>query len=531
MQTPTLDYDTAPTQSPDMVLSGKALGLRYDGTNESATWEAIVDRVIALQAAGFTTIAVQIEGVITLGTDLGVVDGFAHALATYTGNMLLEGMTSSAGFKAANGVVAVAQTRVLVNRKCGNSGGATGDKHVKFNRITVDGNAFNQTVNTHGMSARFATDIEWNWCTFKNTYGLDTSTNETFAVDFLQSWHGRWFGCRVFSDDGGHMASGFSANNSTDVSWTGNWAYNCVHGQGMTSAYCTGVAIIGNIAYGNGANGINLEHHTEGSVTVANNVCGVKTLSGLNANNPLASSTAMPNAVHGINILSCQHVSITGNVCEYNTQNGINVAYDGSVNAFDLTGGGNVCRANVQDGVYVSHGYDVDLGVRSQANGRYGFYNDTPSTNGSVRFYGSAIGNTSFGVNQIGSGNAPYTDIIDLEISANNGGSGNNQVQMGAGGTAVTFQPYGVMTQRVPAVPGAVTTPAANPYPFDCLVTLSPNATTAGLTVQVIDAIGAYGTVVTLTGAAPIAVLVKRRGSIQFGAGTLGTITWTWRRV
>lgn len=129
--------------------------------------------------------------------------------------------------------------------------------------LTLDGNSLNVgngTTCTHGIQFWNVRRAYVRRCHVKNMRGNDTSSFETFHIDFVRSQDVGIDDCRVFCDDTGNTASGVSMN-FTDRFWIrGTSSRNMKNGQGFTY-YCSANGFTSDcFAGGNGAAGFNEEH-------------------------------------------------------------------------------------------------------------------------------------------------------------------------------------------------------------------------------------------------------------------------------
>jgi hypothetical protein len=196
--------------------------------------------------------------------------------------------------------------------------------------VEVDGNANNQAGVQSIYHGIFVGSTRGAWlvrCKARNVYGTDDAPpGETMHFECNNSRDVHYVDCEADGSGATDAATGFSANNSFGVTWTGCNSHDMAHGMGFTVWQSAGIRYADCHAYScpNG-NGFNAER-SENVVYAACVSGGRSPDTGVNPAFPwYADNTVLANN-RGWSITGCKDVSGAGCTATYNTLDGIRVA-------------------------------------------------------------------------------------------------------------------------------------------------------------------------------------------------------------
>ncbi len=186
----------------------------------------------------------------------------------------------------------------------------------------LDGNSPNQTarVLSCGILLGACQSSTVRNVVVKNVWGNDyVPPGETFFFEANSCRDVSFINCEA-DGSGSSTATGFSADNSFGVSWTGCVSHDMSVAMGFTAWQCSGLRYSNCHAYKNGLHGFNLERSED--VTYSSCVSGGSSpLIGVGTNTSpwfQAAQQRMGNKGNGFGIHGCDNVSLTGCVGTYN---------------------------------------------------------------------------------------------------------------------------------------------------------------------------------------------------------------------
>ena len=138
-----------------------------------------------------------------------------------------------------------------------------GDENITLEDLTVDGNAQNQSMPAGNASMGLKTlrvrNLRCVNVRFKDVYGqANAGGGEGFHVTFDLGTDAMFVNCEVVGTTA-NTATGFSANQSTNVTYLGCTARSMGFGHGFTAAGCIGMTYVNCYSYLNGSYGFNVE--------------------------------------------------------------------------------------------------------------------------------------------------------------------------------------------------------------------------------------------------------------------------------
>lgn len=317
-------------------------------------------------------------GVVVLQTGTYVVTNAAHpSTASYNCALTIGSKTTLRGMGKGATTIQLAPSQasgqdvsqnhaIIYNYNLG-----PGDADINIERLTIDGNAANQTHTIGGLCVMrvdryscFSVDVI-------NCRGTATSgINETFhfSVDLSSNV---WFeGCTA-RRTAGTTASGFSANGSTFVSYTSCHASGMTTTNGFTHNDCSGVLHVDCTSVLNAGHGFNSEVSKNvkyvscvagGTATTSTtavpwntSVSLGNTNNGFTANGSLdyttyVGCTGSNNAQSGITTASCS-IIIDGGVYKSNSA-GLSITATSKVSGHPIVSGNTVSQYNIPSGYY-----------------------------------------------------------------------------------------------------------------------------------------------------------------------------------
>lgn len=329
------------------MLTGNLDGV-FNVKSFGAVGDGVTDDTVAIQAA-INAASDAGGGVVSLPTGTYIVSPRVHpdstsvaACLVMKSNVWLQGAGSGASvIKMAvvpnaipTGCISNWQLQ-LVSVSLPYSG--TPKTNIRITDLTVDGNAANQTfVAPNNAHSVFFGSVRGGWVTrvvSKNFYGTAAAPpGETMHFECNNSTDVHYTDCEAYVDDGGLTASGFSANQSTSVSYVGCVARNMTYGMGFTNYQSALMRYTNCHAYNNAYAGFNTEIGEY--ITYSNCQSG-----GRGADTTLGvigDQTPLPNRF-GFKVLGSSHVNIVGGSATYNTTStgyGVYVsAFPGPINS------------------------------------------------------------------------------------------------------------------------------------------------------------------------------------------------------
>ena len=200
-----------------------------------------------------------------------------------------------------------------------------GDENISIEDLTIDGNAQNQTMTAGaagmGLKTLRTRNLRCTRVRFKDVYGTaGGGSGEGFHTTFDLGTDAVYMACEAIGTTA-NTATGFSANQSTNIAYIGCTARNMGFGQGFTHNGCIGVSHVGCYSYLNGAAGFNSE--------VSNDVRYIACRAGgaaVNAGSyPYAAGQSLGNSGNGFVINGTVSIALVGCQSSKNAQSGVGV--------------------------------------------------------------------------------------------------------------------------------------------------------------------------------------------------------------
>lgn len=201
---------------------------------------------------------------------------------------------------------------------------STPDEHMTVEDIAFDGNARDQTALTHGVVWIRCRDVHHTRVRVANVHGAAASgPAETFCFEFQLGAEAFYTGCEAVATDGGHSATGFSADGATGLTYVACVGSGMAIGQGFTHYGCALVRYVNCHTYGNGGYGFNSELSED--VRYANCVAGGRA-DGVGAG-PFAPHQSLGNAGPGFFVRGSRVVDLLGCSSRANGSDGLWIAH------------------------------------------------------------------------------------------------------------------------------------------------------------------------------------------------------------
>lgn len=239
----------------------------YNLTPSTANPEVVIQQALDYAAGnGIPEVIISRPGTYTIGGFRrlpGQVNGQVHAAIWGRSNLKLT-MKPGVVLKLANNIttpVAATQTHIISTFSPYSSSPSSAHIGWVIEGGVIDGNAANQSTNVvHsaiflGMCRNsYVRDV-----VVKGIWGnTSTPPNETYAFEAHTCRDVAFINCTVDGSDSAYHSTGFSADNSFGVTWTGCTSYGMDYGMGFTAYQCSGLQYANCRAYRNSV-GFNLE--------------------------------------------------------------------------------------------------------------------------------------------------------------------------------------------------------------------------------------------------------------------------------
>lgn len=237
---------------------------------------------------------------------------------------LADGLSAPAGLTGdVSDMLSAKLMMIGVNRPYSN---ATAAHHnIRVSNGTLDGAAADQTIQFFGLWLSRTRSAWVEGVKIKNVRGVGSAPpGETFFFEALNCTDVHYMACEAVCDDDSDTATGFSANNSTNVSWLSCVSRDMKHGMGFTHWQSAGLHYAACNAYGNGGAGFNSERSE--CITYMSCEAGFRSA-------PVASAQPGPfwgtvqqqtgNAFGGFTIQGSKIVELIGCRARYNTSSGL----------------------------------------------------------------------------------------------------------------------------------------------------------------------------------------------------------------
>lgn len=304
-----LNYD--PT-----VYNIRSFGARGDGVTDDGP--ALRAALSAIQSAGGGMLYLP-AGTYYCSTASNPEDSNYPACGFIPGNTLIRGEGSGKTvIRLANN--SPDRSRVLINWHIATGG----DEQIRLEDLTLDGNAPNQTMTAgtagYGFTLMRTRNVYCSRVKFVGVYGTTNSGGgEGFHATFDLSTNGVFEACEC--SGGTNTATGFSANQSTNIVYVACIGRNMGAGHGFTIYDCAGVRYDNCIAYQNGTAGFNAEN----SVDVRYTACRSGGAIVDNGSWPYSAGQLIGNTGNGFTINNTVNVTLSGCLSNRNGSNGLQI--------------------------------------------------------------------------------------------------------------------------------------------------------------------------------------------------------------